>query len=532
MSRTADNVTSEELAVKRSDWWQSRGLLPLATLAAAAPLVWPRIPPFADVPGHMASYHVSVALSHSAALQRFFTFHWQLVGNLGVDLLVVPLAPLIGVEAATKLIVLAIPALTALALLLLARQAHGRLPATALAAVPLAYNSPFLWGFVNYSLAAALALLGLAWWQRWPSDERPLTRAAAFALVAATVWLCHAIGWLMLVSMCGSLELHRRVAAREGTGARPVVGALVGAAVACLGLALPFALMRLSQHADQGGMFGWFWLHQIFWAAVKLLRDRWPVWDVAATAVLALLVAAALFRLARLRLAPALAWPAVALAALFVCLPMSIDGSLYVNTRIVPYALALGVVAVDTSALSVSRQAQLALASALFCAARLLGNTASFVLYDQSYTRELGALDHLPRGATVLTLVEMGCDGAQPRLEHIAGMATVRRDAFVNVLWTIKGLQLLRDRMPQAAPFRDDPSEFVSSARCASHQPARAAFATAPLNAFSHVWLIGVPADERPRNPRLAPVWAAASSVLYRVTPAKSAAGQQPGAVK
>lgn len=503
-------------------------MVPLGALAAAVPLVWPRIPPFADVPGHMASYHVSIALATSPTLQRFFEFDWHLVGNLGVDLLVVPLAHLMGVEAATKLIVLAIPALTALALLLLARQTHGRLPATALAAVPLAYNFPFLWGFVNYSLGAAMALLGLVLWQHWPSDRRPLLRLATFALIAAAVWLAHAIGWVMLVAMCGSFELHRRVSSREGAGTRPIVRALAGTAVACVGLALPLVLMRLSQHADQGGMFGWFWMHQIFWASARLIRDRWPLWDGASLAVLLVLGVAALFRVAGLRLALPLLLPALALTALFICLPMSIDGSLYVNTRIVPYALALGIVSIDTARLTSSRQALLALGAALFCAARLIGNAASFYLYDQSYSRELAALDHLPHGATVLTLVEMGCNpGEQPRLEHIAGMATVRRDAYVNVLWTIKGLQLLRDRMPQTAPFRQDPSEFVSPARCATHQPARAAFATAPLNAFTHVWLIGVPIDERPTDRRLVPLWAAGSSVLYRITPAASVARQQ-----
>ena len=504
----------------RREWWNGRAVLPLGVLAAAVPLVWPRIPPLADVPGHMASYHVSVAIAHSAALQRFFAFDWQLVGNLGVDLLVVPLAAVVGVEPATKLIVLAIPALTVLALLLLARRAHGRLPATALAAVPLAYNYPFLFGFVNYSLAAALALLGLAWWQRWPGDRRPLLRLASFALVAAVVWLAHAIGWVMLVAMCGAFELHRRVSSREGTTRAGITRALVRTAIACLGLAAPVILMRLGTHADHGGMSGWLWLREMFWTAARTLRDRWGAWDAVSIAVLVALVAAAFVRAARLRLAPSLAWPALALLVLFVCLPMSVDGSLYVNTRIFPYALALGVVAIDTAALTPRRRAMLALGSALFCAARLAGNTASFYLYETSYSRELGALDRLPHGATVLTLVEMSCDpGARHRLEHLAGMATVRRDAFVNVLWTIQGLQLLRDRMPQTAPFREDPSEFVSPARCASYQPARAALAKAPLAAFTHLWLIDVPAAERPRDPRLLPVWSAGNSVLYRIRP-------------
>jgi hypothetical protein len=514
----------------RPAWWSDRHLITFAVIAAAVPLLWPHIPPLTDLPGHMASYHVSVSIAHSAALRHFFTFDWQLIGNLGVDLLVVPLSALFGVEVATKMIVVAIPTSTALALMLLARQANGRLPATALAAVPLVYNDPFLFGFVNYSLAAALALFGLLWWQRWPSDIRPGLRLVTFALVAAAVWLAHAIGWVMLGAMCGAAELHRRLAARDGHAPGNTARALMKTAVACLGLASPLILMRLGPHADHGSTNSWLWIQGMFWSVVKALRDRWSLWDAASVAVLIALVSAAMLRTAGLRFAPSLAWPALALLGLFICLPTGIDGSFYVNTRIVPYALALGVVAIDTAALTHPRQAMLAFAAALFCAARLIGNTASFYIYDASYTRELAAIDHLPHGAAVLTLVEMSCNpGLKHRLEHVPGLATVRRDAFVNVLWTIKGLQLLRDHVPQMGSFREDPSEFVAPPPgCVSYPSARTAFATAPLKAFSHVWLIGVPAAERPHDPRLVPVWAAGQSILYRITrdvPRASAVG-------
>ena len=514
----------------RREWWNGRFVMVLAPLAAALPLIWPRIPPLADLPGHLASYHVSVALAYSAALQRFFAFDWHLIGNLGVDLLVVPLAALIGVEPATKVIVLAIPALTALALLLLARQTHGRLPATALFAVPLAYNDPFNFGFVNYSLAAALALLGFALWRRWPTTHHAILRGATFVVFAALVWLCHASGWMMLATLCGVTELQRRLAAYES-----IAGALIGTTLACLGLALPIVLNFLGPHADHASAGGWLWPGALSRAVIGALRDRWIIWDVGSIALLLALIAAALFRVTRLRLAPALAWPAAVLAALFVILPMRLNGSDYFNTRLFPYALALGIIAVDTNSVAPWRRSGLAVAAALFCAARLMSNTASFYLYDASYTRELAAIDHVPYGARVLTLVNMPCKKqgqgwTKHRLEHVSAMATVRRDAFVNELWTIEGLQLLRDRMPQAAPFRYDPSQFVASPRCVSFPPAQTAFRTAPLAAFTHLWLIGVPAAERPHDRRLLPVWAAGDSVLYRIAlppPRGSSFGRQ-----
>ena len=63
-----------------------------------------------------------------------------------------------------KLIVLAIPPLTVGGLLWVAYEVHGRVPPTALFAVPFAYNFPFLFGFVNFALAMALALIAFAFW--------------------------------------------------------------------------------------------------------------------------------------------------------------------------------------------------------------------------------------------------------------------------------------------------------------------------------------------------------------------------------
>ena len=76
----------------------------------------------------------------------------------------IPLSRLFGLELAVKLIVLAIPPMTVAGFLWVAREVHHRLPPTALFALPFVYGYPFMFGFVNFSLAMALAFLAFGLW--------------------------------------------------------------------------------------------------------------------------------------------------------------------------------------------------------------------------------------------------------------------------------------------------------------------------------------------------------------------------------
>ena len=102
-------------------WWQHRSVLLVLALCALVPLIWPAIPPLVDLPGHMGRYRVELDYDHSAVLRSYYHFQWRLIGNLGVDLLIIPMAKIFGLEFGVKLIVMAIPAMTAAGLIWIAR---------------------------------------------------------------------------------------------------------------------------------------------------------------------------------------------------------------------------------------------------------------------------------------------------------------------------------------------------------------------------------------------------------------------------
>src|SRR3954454_21292656 len=172
-------------------WWENRLLIAALIVASAVPLLYPPIPPLVDLFGHMGRYRVELDLRHSAYLPLYYGYHWAAIGNLGVDLIVAALGPLIGLEPAVKLTVLAIPPLTVAGFLWVAREVHGRIPPTAWFAVPFVYGHPFLFGFVNFALSMALAFLAFGLWLHLARRGRLRLRAILFVPISLIVFFCH-----------------------------------------------------------------------------------------------------------------------------------------------------------------------------------------------------------------------------------------------------------------------------------------------------------------------------------------------------
>ena len=164
------------------EWWQGRAFVVAVALAAMIPLLWPTVPPLVDLPGHMGRYRVQLSIDANPWLNGWYDFQWQLIGNLGVDLLIIPLAKVFGLELAVKLIVLTIPTLTVGGLLWIAREVHGRIPPTALFALPLGL-------LVAWCLLAIVNVKAFGW--RLPFHVFPLQLIELLAVAMAAA-LCAA----------------------------------------------------------------------------------------------------------------------------------------------------------------------------------------------------------------------------------------------------------------------------------------------------------------------------------------------------
>ena len=86
---------------------------------------------------------------------------------------------------------------------------HGRIPATALFALPLAYCFPLQFGFVNFMLSMAIALPSFALWLRLGRLGKLRLRAAIFVPLSCALWVCHTFGWGVLGVLAFSAEMVR-----------------------------------------------------------------------------------------------------------------------------------------------------------------------------------------------------------------------------------------------------------------------------------------------------------------------------------
>jgi hypothetical protein len=500
-------------------WWESRPVLICVVLLTMLPLLYPPIPPLVDLFGHMGRYRVELDIAHSPWLQQYYNYHWALIGNLGVDVLVLLLAPLIGLEPAVKLIVLAIPPLTAIGFLWVAREVHGRIPPTAFFALPFIYGFPFLFGFVNFTLSVALAFLAFGLWLRLGRLERTTLRGWLFVPISLIVFFTHTYGWGLLGLMCFSADavrLHDRGRSWWRAGLEAALHTSV--------MALPILIMLAWRTETHGGSTSsWFeWKMKWRWI-YSALRDRWKLFDIASLIVAGLVFVYALVS-RKLTLSRNLAFSAIVLAISFAILPRIIFGSAYADMRLVPYLMAVGLLAIRFRGAPDRTMAQvLAVLGLLFFATRTAANTISLAMAANDQRAKLNAIDHMPMGARVITLTGMTCSEYWPLLRnsHMGAMVIVRREGFSNDQWLLEGVNLLDLKYRSAGYFAADPSQLVRPNGCRDglHRTIGASLTALPRKDFDYVWLIDVPPYDPAVAADMTPVWRGPGSILYQTHP-------------
>ena len=133
-------------------------------------------------------------------------------------------------------------------------------------------------------------------------------------------------------------------------------------------------------------------------------------------------------------------------------------GSAFTDTRLAAFVLIFALLALRPVD---ARQARIvALVGIVFFAARIAATTLSLAVASNRQAREAVALDHIPVGSRVILFVSPDCaDGwRMARLDHIGGLAQVRRRVFINSQFPDIGATLLVTDYPPRAHSRAIPA--------------------------------------------------------------------------
>ena len=517
MTAFALHAAVEPPASAHREWWETRWFAALLILLSVVPLLYPQNAPLVDLLGHIGRYRVQLQGDSSPWLSQFYQYDWAPIGNLGVDIMVQLLGPILGLELAVKLIIMSIPALTTAGFLLVAREVHHRLPPTALFSLLLVYNHPFLFGFVNFSLSMALAFLAFGLWLRLARQGRFRLRAIIFVPISFVIFFTHTFGWGTLGLLAYSAE-----AVRQHDSGRGWFRSNVNAAVHASVMALPILAMMAWRYETSGTMTrAWFhWKLKWEWI-YSAVRDRWRWFDIATVSIIPLITAFAIFS-RHLAFSRNLAFSAFVLAVAFVFLPWTVFGSAYADMRLAPYVIALIPLAIrfreDTHLPTARAIAIIGLTVFLI---RLAGVTWSTTIAANDQEAKLEAIDHLPRGAKVVSLIgrECGREWAVPRNSHLPGLIMARREGFSNDQWQIDGVNLMKVKYFEAGVFMKDPSQMVFPEWCGGKRrwTVNKALKAIPRDKFDYVWMVDVPALNPELTQGMTPIWRGKGSMLYRI---------------
>lgn len=489
----------------------------------ALPLALPSIPPLIDLPGHLGRYEVQLHLATSPYLHQWFDFKWVLSGNLGVDIIVQIFAHQFGIEPTVKAVVTIIPVITTIGLIWIAREVHGKVLSTTILSIPLVYNYSFQYGFVNFCLSMAFALVGFALWLHLSNKQKFGWRFGAFLIISPIVWITHVMGWGALCLICASAEFAREF--EQGNVARRGwIRSIWKVGLACFSLALPLLLLVVWRgDGSSMGMEQWPAMALKAKWAVMLLRDRWLVYDVLSALAIYSVIAIGLFywRLGTVSLA--LGSAGIILAITAIIMPGVMFGSWFAGPRLIPYSIMLLLVAIRPSQIfSVKHQNLLMIFAVAFFIVRVTTTVVSFIIYSEEFDVELKAVNHIEEGSRVAGFVghDCGIKWGSPRFDLIQNIVILRRSSFTNGEWANAGSQSLKVHYYAAKPFLSAPSQMVTSQVCSgpNYSTITENLRILPYDAFDYIWLINISSERWPNQSRLKKIWQSRRSVLYKVT--------------
>jgi hypothetical protein len=417
----------------------------LAVLAAAAMMIAPLwcvdSPAMPDYPAHLASFFLIAGGAHDPLLARSYFIQWAAIPNLGFEVVVPLLSPLMDIAVTTKLLLSAAVAMWVIAPSFIYRELYRKVGVAPVAAVLFAYNDNFIWGFFNYYLSAGLALVFFAVWLSSGKWARWL-RAAIFAVVLLAIYFCHVFGAALLLLLIGCYELQEFVRRRDFSLRSTLLWIWPLAAMAAPSLIL-FIFFKPSGTDSHIGFHLMSTFRDRFEATVALTYDH-PGYSAFWLLMLFLVLG---FWRGWIGLHRSMTFLLLVLLVLTFIAPEEAMGGWGVELRL-PAVLCALIFASLEIRLPLPWQRAFAAVIVVAVAFKAMTLAGNWRYYDAQFHEFRAALTYIPRGQRIVTVLDGDAIGkaADQPYWHLAEFAVMDRAAFTPLLFTTRGQHVVQLR--------------------------------------------------------------------------------------
>jgi hypothetical protein len=487
-------------------------LVALLTAAVILPVFLVKVPAMMDYPNHLARMYILSAIG-TPEENPYYVVAWKVVPNLAMELIVPPMARLIGVAAATKAFLLLSQILVvsgAVALEMTIKKRHQFAGFVGVAAL---YSMPFSWGFLNFEFGIGLALWGLASWIAL-ENQKLYTRFVVHLFFVISLFLAHLFAFGLYVATLGLYELYRLRAHKfDLQTAVLVFTILVCPAAVILGYAV-FSNTEIGTGETQ-------WLASAKFQSIFFALNGYSLNISALNSIAIFLLLYLLFRSGCLSLTPPGTWIGIGLLVLFVGVPFRLRGSAFVDVRLVTAAfLIMPAFLVFSPTNDVLRFTPpvvlgiIALLNAGHVAATWLAYSPEYAAMKSSF----GLIKH-----RAFVLVGDFSDGSNSPIDHAPVLAVHYANAFVPSLSTIPGQFVLQARaefkrldIAEAGYNGPVPLSLLTAVSKGRVFPSIPSFLTCWAKDFDYLYLVG-PRAQNPMPDRLTEIAAGKQFGLFRI---------------
>jgi hypothetical protein len=481
-------------------------------VVAICPVLLVALPAMVDYPNHVARMYVLAAAGTPDA-NPFYEVSKTLYSNLAMDLLVPPLSRILGVEAASKVFLIACQLLIVSGAIALELAVKRRHEISGLAAVMLLYSFPFAWGFLNFQFGLGLALWALAVWE-FVRDRKVGLQLVAHSVFVTVLYLAHLFALGLYAATLGFLELSRFDRLRNWLVRLAVIGAPI---------LVVFAISLAP--ADRVGNGATEWEIASKFRSIFLSLNGYSAELAGIEAVALIFLCYVLFRTGRLSLSRSGLWLAGGFVLLFLATPYRLLGSAYIDVRV---AIAALLILPAYTMISMTRRvAALAIAVPIGIAlVNVAVTSAVWLSYQDDYAKLKTSFTLLDRPSRVLVGDSTDEPGRLLELPmHHAPTLAVSAKAMVTTLFSLPGIVSINVAkeyrnlaITDVIYFQPVPLPILVALATGTDDPRVPRFLRHWTSEFDYLYLVG-PHIANPLPGRIEKLTGGKLFTMYRISP-------------